>query len=238
MANPADMNKAALDGLVDAYVSPETLDDRLDRWLAAVAPYQIRDVPPLRSAGSALLVVDMTRPFVDPGRPLSTPAARAILPRVRQLVEAFRSADRPVIWLAQGHHSVEHDRGELLSQWWPGAIPAGSRAAEMAEGLDVRADEKVIVKRRYSGFHQSDLDLTLRCLGIGSVVVCGVLTNTCPFATAMDAFMRGYRVYVPADATGAFNESLHVGALCNVAGWFGHVVRSRELCEWLGRRDS
>jgi nicotinamidase-related amidase len=219
--------------LVEAYVTSETLDAKLAEWLAAVAPYQFRQVPPLEPSGSALLVVDMTRPFVEGAPPLSTPAAAAVLPRVGRLVDAFRRADRPVIWLAQGHHSVAHDRGALLEQWWPGAIPAGGAAAEMPAGLDVGAGEKVIVKRRYSGFHQTDLDLTLRCLGIGSVVVCGVLTNVCPFVTAMDAFMHGYRVYYPADATGAFNEPLHVTSLCTAAGWFAHVVATAQVRDWL-----
>jgi len=222
-----------LGDLTETYVTAQTLDDELEKWLAAVMPYQLREAPPLEGPASALLVVDMTRPFVDEGRPLSSPAAGVILPRVRRMVDAYRGAGRPVIWLIQGHHSLEHDRGRLLSDWWPGALLEGTAETEMAAGLTVVEGEKIIIKRRYSGFHETDLDLTLRCLAVGNVTVCGVLTNVCPFATALDAFMRGYRVYYPADATGALNRYLHVAALCNAACWFAHVVRSSEICEWL-----
>ena len=219
----------------EVYVTEQTLDQELEKWMTAVQPYQFRQVPPLESSNSALLVVDMTRPFVDEGKPLSTPSASVIIPRVKQLADAYRQSGRPVIWLVQGHHSIEHDRGPLLNEWWPSPIFEGTSDVEMPDGLDVLDGEKVIVKRRYNGFHQTDLDLALRSLGVTNVTVAGVLTNVCPFSTAMDAFMLGYRVYYPADATGAHNASLHVGALCTAAGWFAHVVRSSEIVQWRGQ---
>jgi nicotinamidase-related amidase len=215
------------------YVGPGPLEGELEGWMREVAPYQWRPVPPIATRDTALLVVDMSRPFVDEGRPLSSPNARAVLPRVAALVEAFRARGLPVVWLVQGHHSVPHDRGDLLDGWWPTPILEGTPDVELAEGLVAAAGEKVIVKRRYSGFHQTDLELTLRCLGVASVVVCGVLTNVCPFATALDAFMLGFRVYYPADASAALNRDLHVGALRTVAGWFGHVVRVTDLAGWI-----
>ena len=219
---------------IEEYVTAETLDAKLPEWLAAVVAYEFRETTPLDASAGALLVVDMTRPFVDADRPLGTPAARAIIGRVGGLVGAFRSADRPVIWLAQGHHSVAHDRGELLANWWPDSFTGSADDTAPAEGLEPAEGEKVVLKRRYSGFTETDLDLTLRCLGVRSVVVCGVLTNVCPFATAMDAFVKGYRVYYPPDATGAFNEQLHVSALCTASGWFAHVTPVATIRQWLG----
>ncbi len=224
-------------GFATSYVTAESLDQELERWLEETAPYRFRPVTP-PGPSTALLVVDMTRPFVDDGRQLSSPNARVILPRVAALAEGFRAGGLPVLWLVQGHHSVPHDRGKLLASWWPTPILDGTPDTELAEGLAAAPGEKVIVKRRYSGFHQTDLDLTLRCLGIESVVICGVLTNVCPFATAMDAFEHGYRVYYPADATAALNRDLHVGALRTVAGWLGHVVRSRDVLEWASPPES
>jgi nicotinamidase-related amidase len=216
------------------YVAPDTLGPELEGWMAEVAPYQWRPVPPL-DGRTALLVVDMSRPFVDAGRPLASPNARAVLPRVAALVAAIRSRGLPVLWIVQGHHAVGYDRAGILAEWWPTPILEGSPDIELAEGLAAAPGEKVIVKRRYSGFLGTDLELTLRTLDAASVVVCGVLTNVCPFATAMDAFMRGFRVYYPADATAALNRDLHVGALVTAAGWFAHVVRVADLSQWVAR---
>ena len=221
MSGPADF--------AETYVTRETLDAELDGWLRDTAPYRWREVTPIRRDAAALLVVDMTKPFVDAGRPLASPNAQAILPRVAELVDAFRAAQRPVLWLVQGHHSVRHDRGAHLSAWWPTPIIEGTQDTEMAAGLEPVNDEKVILKRRYSGFHGTDLELTLRCLGVAQVVVCGVLTNVCPFATAVDAFERDFMVHVPADATAALNRDLHVGALRTLAGWCAHVVTAQDI---------
>ncbi|MHC4917433.1 MAG: isochorismatase family protein [Planctomycetota bacterium] len=218
----------------EAYVTAERLDAELAVWMKELEPYRWREVEPLQPARVALLVVDMTRPFVEEGEPLSSPNARAILPRVTELVAAFRSAKRPVLWIVQGHHSVEHDRGARLSAWWPKPLLEGTADVEMAAGLAPLKSEKVVLKRRYSGFYATDLELTLRNLGVGQLVICGVLTNVCPFATAMDAFSRDFCVYYPPDATAAPNRDMHLAALRTISGWCGHLVPAREIAGGLG----
>ncbi len=227
-----------LEDIKEAYVTPATLDAALEDWLAAVAAYQWRAVQPLSAPAAALLVIDVNKPFVEPGHPLSVPVAPVIVPRLAEVVRAFREVGRPVLWVVQGHHSLEHDRGAHLYAWWPTMMREGTSDTEIAAGLEVAPSEKVIVKRRYSAFYQTDLELTLRCLGVTQVVIGGLLTNVCPYTTAFDAFMRDLDVYYLADGTGAFNRALHVGALCNIAAWCGAVVRCRQVCAWLlgGRR--
>jgi len=226
------------DGIRERYVDADNIDGALGEWMRQVEPYQWRAVEPLRVAEAALLVVDMTKPFVeDEDRPLCSPSARFVVGRISELADAFRATDRPVIWLVQGHHSVAHDRGDHLSAWWPAPLLEGTSDVEMASGLAVPPGEKVIVKRRYSGFYQTDLEVTLRCLGITQVVICGTLTHVCPLATAFDAFMRDLTVYFPADGTASLNRRLHLMALQTVAGWCGHVVRTRELLDWLSAQS-
>jgi nicotinamidase-related amidase len=225
---------AGIGDVVEQYITTDTLGPKTGQWIQEVAPYSWRQVEALEPVQSALLVVDMTRPFVDPGRPLASPNAAVILPKVRKLLEAYRAAARPVIWLIQGHHSVQADRMPLLDSWWPSPILEGTADVEVAEGLTVDQGEKVIIKRRYSGFHQTDLELTLRSLGVSCVVICGVLTNVCPYLTAFDAFYRGFRVYYPADGTASLNESLHLSALRNIAAWAGYVVTCFDILDWLG----
>ena len=219
--------------LSETYVTAETLDAELAKWMEEIAPYQWRKIEALCKESAALLVVDMTKPFVDGDGGLSSGNAQAIVGRVVELINAFRGAGRPVIWLVQGHHSVEHDRGKHLSRWWPKPILEGTSDVEIAKGLEVSAGEKVIIKRRYSGFYQTDLECTLRCLEIKQVVICGVMTNVCPYITAFDAFMRDFGVYYTADGTAALNRELHIGALRGVAGWCGYVVRGGDVIRWL-----
>lgn len=224
---------AGPEAIKEEYVTTETLEAELENWREAVAPYQWRAVPAVVPETAALLIVDMNRPFVEPGCLLSVPSAPAIVPRLAQVVTAFRAARRPVLWLVQGHHSLEHDRGAHLAAWWPTMMREGTGDVAMAPGLEPLAEEKIIYKRRYSGFYQTDLELTLRCLGVTQVVIAGLLTNVCPYATAVDAFMRDLDVYYLADGTAAHNRHLHVTALQTIAGWCGAVVTVAQVCAWL-----
>lgn len=218
--------------IAETYVTPKSLDQELEAWMDEVSAFQWRKPEPVIAGKIALLVVDMTKPFLDKGRPLASVNARAILPRVKQLAEGFRRARRPVLWIVQGHHSVGHDRGKRLSDWWPSPILEGTGDVKMAAGLSPLPSEKIILKRRYSGFYQTDLELTLRNLGVSQVVICGVLTHVCPYTTAFDAFMRDFCVFYPADATASINRELHVSALRSIAGWCGYVTRTKDV---LGR---
>lgn len=219
----------------EAYVTAETLDAELAGWMKEIRPYQWREMEAFQKQSAALLVVDMTKPFVDGDGPLASPNARAVVPRTAELVNAFRTASRPVLWLVQGHHSVEHDRGKHLASWWPIPLLEGTSDVEMASGLEVMAGEKVIIKRRYSGFYQTDLECTLRCLDVKQLVICGVLTHVCPYITAFDAFFRDFCVYYPADCTASLNHDLHISALRGIAGWCGYVVGARDVIEWLSQ---
>lgn len=219
-----------------SYVTAETLDAELAGWMKELGAYSWREVEPLRPSAAALLVVDMNRPFVEEGQPLASPNARAVLPRIAELVSAFRAAKRPVLWIVQGHHSLEHDRGKRLAAWWPKPLFEGTADVEMAAGLEPADGEKVILKRRYSGFYQTDLELTLRNLGVEQLVISGVLTNVCPFATAVDAFSRDFCVYYPPDATASLTREMHLAALRTVAGWCGYTTPARELVAELAER--
>ena len=178
-------------------VAPETLDAELGGWMAEVAPDQWRPVPPLASRATALVVVDMSRPFVDEGRPLHRRMPGRCCPggRARRGLP-LAGASRPVARAAAT--TRWSTTGQACSP--SGGTPRSSRAPPTWSSQ--RAWRRPRARRSsssagYSGFLGTDLELTLRTLGAASVVVCGVLTNVCPFATAMEAFMRGLPRLLP-----------------------------------------
>ena len=48
----------------------------------------------------------------------------------------------------------------------------------------------VNTKMRYDCFHGTGLDITLKSLGIGAVLITGINTNSCALATACAANVR------------------------------------------------
>jgi ureidoacrylate peracid hydrolase len=63
---------------------------------------------------------------------------------------------------------------------------------DIVDELKPQADDSVIDKHRYSGFYQTDLDATLRKLGIQYLIIVGCTTSVCVESTVRDAMFRDY----------------------------------------------
>ena len=94
------------------------------------------------------------------------------------------------------------------SRWGPHAI-TGDKGSEIIDELKPGREDYVIEKRRYSGFYEADLDLTLRELGVEVLILTGLHTNCCVKHTAADAYFRGYKIIAPEDATEDLTKEDH-----------------------------
>lgn len=209
------------------YVTAETLGDKAREWLNVIEPYN-QHVMRLNIGSSALLVIDMQEFFLDPQSPTFTCGGQAILPNVKRLIDAFRAANRPVIFTRHVHRADGSDAG-IMGWWWDGMSVEGSPESEVHSSLAPLPGEPVILKRRYSSFYNTDLDTVLRGLKVDDLVITGVMTNLCCETTARDAYMRDYRVFIPADATGSVCEEMHVASLLNLAFGFAYVTTADDI---------
>jgi len=209
------------------YVTPENLILKTSLWRKEIAPYNVRSLS-LDVGFSALLVVDMQNYFLDENCGAWMSAAPAILPNVCGLVDAFRSAGLPVFFTTHVHEDLEIDGG-MMARWWQELIMKGTFDAGIFAAFQPHDDEQVIQKTRYSAFFGTDLDSTLRNLGVKDLVITGVMTNLCCESTARDAFNRDYRVFFVMDATAATNEEFHLSTLRNLAYGFAAIVETSEV---------
>jgi nicotinamidase-related amidase len=76
-----------------------------------------------------------------------------------------------------------------------------------------QAGDIEIEKRLYSSFQGTGLDASLRQRGIDTLVLTGFTTDCCVDCTARDAFHLNYSVFLVKDATAAYEQDLHDGAL-------------------------
>jgi len=73
-------------------------------------------------------------------------------------------------------------------------------------------------------------------LGVKTVCLMGMNTNTCVLNTSFTAFNFNYRVVVLADCVGSmYGDDLHVLGLQNVARCLGWVVDNRQFAEKLAQ---
>ncbi|HID93079.1 MAG TPA: cysteine hydrolase [bacterium (Candidatus Stahlbacteria)] len=212
-----------------AYVTTQNIKEKVPQWQKAIQAYNTHKMK-LKLSKAALLVIDMQNFFLDPKSPTFVEGGLAIIPNVQKLIQAFRLNNRPVIYTAHVHKSAELDGG-ILAWWWQGICIEGTPEAKIHPDIAPLPEEKVIYKRRYSAFYNTELDVVLRCLKIEDIVVSGIMTNICCESTTRDAYFRDYRIFFIADATGSVNEELHLATLKNVAFGFAYVATIDEIME-------
>jgi isochorismate hydrolase len=209
------------------YVTKSNLQDKALLWEKEIKPYNLHKMKP-KLPSTALLVIDMQNFFLNPKSKTFTPGGLAIIPNIAKLIKTFRQNNLPVIYTTHVHKSPEMDGG-IMAWWWQGMIIENTDDAEINKALTPRPEEKVIYKHRYSGFYNTDLEITLRCLKITDLVICGVMSNLCCETTTRDAFMRDFRVFFLLDATGTTDEELHLATLKNIAFGFAYVTNTEEV---------
>lgn len=201
----------------------------------------------LEPARTALVVVDMQRGFVEPGQAMEVPPARATIPVIRVLLDAFRAARLPVVFTAFVYSpDVPLLVGELHPEHRPAPTGAargfgtpssccleGDPSAEVIDELTPREGEPVIRKRWYDAFAGSALDGTLRARGVTALVVTGTMTDICVLATVVGAFSREYRVTVVDDAVSTLWPDIQRATLDIIGRAFGRVVSSKSVIDTL-----
>lgn len=146
-------------------------------------------------AKTAVLVIDVLG-----GSDAVLPALEKMADNSVNIVKAARNVHVPVIF-ANDAHIAGLDRE--LELWGEHGIK-GTREASPLDRFELGPDDFIIPKRRYDAFFQTDLDLTLRELGVDTLIVVGADTNICVLQTLAGAYFRGYQTVVAADATATF----------------------------------
>lgn len=148
----------------------------------------------------ALLIIDFQNDFTAGGA-LAVPGGDEIAEPVKRLAGAFGFIVETRDWHPPDHASFETEGGP-----WPVHCVQGTHGAELHPALaDVHADFIDDVGRErddvgYSAFENSELARVLRDAGVDQVCVCGLATDYCVRASAIDACREGFEVTVVADA--------------------------------------
>ena len=157
----------------------------------------------------ALVVVDMQVDFM-PGGALPVPGGDEVVDMVNEYVELFTRAGATVVF-TRDWHPPNHVSFKTRGGPWPPHCVQGTPGASFHPKLRVPTDALIVSKatdpdrEAYSGFEGTELDAELRRRGVRRVFVCGVATDYCVKATALDAARLGYQVFLLADAVRGVN---------------------------------
>ena len=131
-----------------------------------------------------------------------------------RVVMAARARQMPIIFCQEVHRRNRIDFGrELDGAEGPHCIE-GDLGTEMVDGLaPVGDNEYLIVQRRYSSFHGTDLDLLLRGLKADRLIILGSLTDVNIHYTFVEAHMRDFHLNVLTDCGVGSSLESHSHAL-------------------------
>ncbi len=146
-----------------------------------------------------LLLVDFINPLAFPGAGKLAKPAQAAARATQRLKERLARDGVPTIYANDNYGVWRSEFPDLLdfcaSQ--PGAT------GSMAQWLAPAPDDLVLLKPRHSAFFATPLDLVLSQMHAHTLVLAGLATDICVQMTAMDATLRGYKLWVPSDCTAA-----------------------------------
>ncbi len=203
------------------------VESAVDRRIATMPSYD---------PTAALIVVDVQNDFADPQGSLYVATGEEVVAVANAEIEAARRAGAAIFY-TQDWHPESTPHFEKDGGIWPVHCVQETWGAEFAPGLDIHGE---VVRKGsngedgYSGFTMRDpisgetiptpLGELLAAAGVTRLVICGLATDYCVKATALDGRARGYPVTViqngiravdlqPGDGDKAIETMLAAGAL-------------------------
>jgi len=165
---------------------------------------------------TAVIVVDMENDFVSKGGMFDRAGAdisgaqKAIAPTAKVLAAA-RAGGMKIIYLRMAYQpdlsdlgapdSVNRTRHLKFGVGQTIRAPDGRESrilirdnwgTDIVNELKPQSGDITIYKTRFSGFYQTDLDTTLKKLGLKYLIIMGVTTSICVDSTVRDAMFRDY----------------------------------------------
>jgi ureidoacrylate peracid hydrolase len=192
----------------------------------------------------ALLVIDVQNGFVSKGGSydllgMETSHYREVIPKIRDLINLCKNIRIPIFYtqavressgidlLTRSHKILPKSREERIKK-----KPICVREtwdAEIVDEIKPSENDHVVIKRRDSAFHDTEIEVWLRSLKIDTLIFCGIDTSICVETSLRDAFNIGYDVVLISDATASNNKKHYESTLENVKGYYGIVMDMKEL---------
>ena len=178
----------------------------------------------------ALIVIDLALLWTRPQNPFGSDVD-SVLEATNRILTAARAAEIPIFFTSMAFDSDDppspHDR--KLSDDFKGF---GAQVLEIDPRLGRRRGETVLRKKYASCFKATNLHEMLTALGVDTLIVTGVSTSHCVYATCRDA-TDSFRVIVPAEAVGERCEIMHEVNLLDIDIDLGDVMPAGEVVAYL-----
>jgi nicotinamidase-related amidase len=165
-----------------------------------------------RGSAVVLLLIDVINHFEYPEAQKMLIQALPIAPRIARLKTRARAAGIPVIYVNDNFGQWRSDLAKLLAY----CLRPRALGRQFVDQIRPDKDDYFILKPRHSAFYQTPLEVLLAYLGVSSLVLCGLATNSCIVCTAHDAKMRNFHLFVPSDCSASLTAREHKQAIAHM----------------------
>jgi nicotinamidase-related amidase len=145
-------------------------------------------------SGAALLLIDVINDFDFPEGEqllkLALPAGK----NIARLKQNAKAAGIPAIYVNDNFGRWRSDFKKIVTH-----CREEGRGKQFVELLLPDEDDYFVLKPKYSGFYSTTLSLLLTHLTAKNLLLTGIAGNNCVMVTANDAYMRDFKLFVPAD---------------------------------------
>lgn len=222
---------------------PDAVRQRVIARCGVAHPHD--DIDPKRTA---LIVVDLQNAFMDDevGHAVC-PMARDIVPNVNRLAAAVRASGGGVFWIKntideRSQREWSHVQDMLTPRSRDRRLTAmveGSKGHELWPDLDVRPEDEIVRKYRFSAFLPGTCELPyrLRARDFDTVLITGTVTNVCCESSARDAMMSNFKTVMVSDANAALSMEEHNASLTAFYAIFGDVMDTDYVIRRLTRNS-
>lgn len=180
---------------------------------------------PLHQA--ALLIVDMISDFGFPDGEKLAAEAEKVVGHMAQVRRLFRDRGRPVIYVNDNFDQWNFGFSELVD--W--ARRDDSRGRAIVGSLLPADDDYFILKPRHSAFYETALPSLLERLEVRRLAIAGVAGDACVLSSALDAHIRQFPVWVPANASASLTGQRNARAMEFLAESLGCDTHPVDPCE-------
>lgn len=160
----------------------------------------------------AVLLIDVINDMEFPGGEQLASRARRIAPKLAALRQRARQAKVPVIYANDNFGRWRSDFSAQVEH----CLHDDVRGNALARVLKPGPDDYFVLKPKHSAFYQTCLEVLLEHLGVTTLIVGGVTTDSCVAFTASDAYLRGYALRILRDGCASLDARVHRDTLAHM----------------------
>lgn len=158
---------------------------------------------------AAVLLIDVISPFDFKDGDQILREALPVAGNIARLKDQAGAAGVPVIYVNDNYGEWHSEASALIAA----CTKPEAKGRAFVERVRPTREDYFVLKPLHSAFYQTPLEILLKHLGVDTIVLAGLTTNSCITCTAHDANMREFKIFIPGDCCAARTREEHMQSL-------------------------